>query len=658
MFKLGIAFKIIAALGLCAVLFAFGCSSFAQGSDATATAEGAVPPNSKLVESFLEARLEPLVEEGVIPGAVITIVEGDRITVLRGLGYADIERRIPLDPRRTLVRIGSISKSFTAVAIHQLIQEGRISLDADANEYLRTEHIPEKFGAPVTVRDLLSHQAGFDGNISYVSSTRRDETQPGQGWISRQLRRLRPAGQVFAYDNSAYAVLGQILVDQEGMPYGDVIKKRIFEPLGMRNSVIGIPVDREGEIATCYNRASGELVVCEHQLLMETYGAAGDISLTGEDMGKFLIALLNKGEANGARILEDAEFNAFSSISSRLHEDGPGVALGAYEMGPPGHHVFGHSGGIRGGSSFYAVMPEEDIAVFVSINASLSTDVISTLSGIVSLATAPSVENNFDPGDLMTYEFPAAVPGLFNSVPDTGVSEQHCALGELEGEYQYLRATMFSSLTMRLLGPLALTPVEVERLEDGSWRIEGEGPYDEISPCLFKLRGASYADGQMSTLIGFTKTEDGTIIGGSHPLAAWAKVPWHASAMISVVPYFVSILGLIIIGLAGSVFSSASRRLHVAALGGGVLLLLGLVCEMQFETPVYQYGGHVLPVLAWRIALNIGLVLIAFSVILAVRRMVSRGRGVPGRITVFLIVTAGVISLLLSAYWGVLGKFL
>ncbi|QIB65448.1 serine hydrolase domain-containing protein [Kineobactrum salinum] len=634
-------------------LHSLTCSA---GQEVDYEATRGISPKSEKIDNFLLEKLHPLVRREIIPGFVYTIVEGGEVAISRGIGYSDLAAGEPIDPDLSLMRVGSITKSFTALAIHQLVDEGKIDLDEDANSYLSSEYIPDTYDKPVTVRDLLTHMAGFDGNISGASVTSNADIAVEDGWMSRQFIRLQPAGELMAYDNTAYAALGQILVDQTGKSYRQVLEERIFKPLGMNKTTVGIPDPRAEEAAGCYDRASGDLKPCKHELLKETYQAAGDASTTATDMSRFLLALLNEGELLGTRIISRIQFAKFRTPAFKLHPETAGIGMGSYETGPPGHGVFGHSGGIRGGSSLYLVLPEHNIAVFLAINASVSDDFDTTLSGLLSMALAPSTPDNLDPGDLATFELPAEIPALFYKVrqgPETFTSCPH----DLEGNYQYIRAAMYSSIAIRLLGPLAMSPIVVKRETEDSWTIADKGPYEEVDTCLFRLRGRSYADGEIATLVGFNKTDSGVLVGGGHPLAGWSKLSWHASPVISVLPYFLSIVILVFLGV---VYMSAPARLSSAFLYGGigaVLLLTGLLLEMEYHTPVYQYGGQIIPLLLWRAVLHAGLLLLVVSTVKGVQALFGPDGSVLYRFFLVVLVVSSMIALTLSFYWGLVGNF-
>src|SRR5262249_1727341 len=111
---------------------------------------------------FADSLMSAALEKHHIPGAVLAVVQDGRIAFARGYGFADLESRVPVDPQRTVFRVASVSKLFPATAVMQLVEHGRLDLDADVNHYLRRFQVPPAFGKPVTLFDLLTHTGGFD----------------------------------------------------------------------------------------------------------------------------------------------------------------------------------------------------------------------------------------------------------------------------------------------------------------------------------------------------------------------------------------------------------------------------------------------------------------------------------------------------------------
>src|SRR5690606_5309613 len=131
----------------------------------TVSAEQSAPSTPALtrpdVEAWLDGFLNYELQRGDIAGAVVVIVKDDEVLLQKGYGYADVENRRPVDPERTLFRAGSVGKLITDTAVMQLGEQGKVDLDAPIDDYLDFE-VPEAFGKPVTVRDLITHTAGFE----------------------------------------------------------------------------------------------------------------------------------------------------------------------------------------------------------------------------------------------------------------------------------------------------------------------------------------------------------------------------------------------------------------------------------------------------------------------------------------------------------------
>ena len=112
------------------------------------------------IESWLDGLLPYALESGNVAGAVVVVVKDGRVLLQKGYGYADVEARAPVDPQRTLFRVGSVAKLVTDTAIMQLVEQGKLDLDADVNTYLDFE-VPAAFDKPVTLRNLMTHTGGF-----------------------------------------------------------------------------------------------------------------------------------------------------------------------------------------------------------------------------------------------------------------------------------------------------------------------------------------------------------------------------------------------------------------------------------------------------------------------------------------------------------------
>src|SRR5581483_7570422 len=211
-----------------------------------------------------------------------------------------VDRRTPVDPERTLFRPGSVSKLFTWTAVMQLVEQGKIGLDTDINQYLDFK-IPARDGKPVTMRNLMQHTAGFEeqekGIISADPHSRGFEALLKQ-WVPT---RVFAPGTTQAYSNYGASLAGYIVQRVSGEPFAAYIEKHIFEPLDMKLSSFRQPLPA----ALSPLMSKGYEVASAEPRPFEIVGPApaGSLASPAVDMAHFMIAHLQDGEYNGKRIL-------------------------------------------------------------------------------------------------------------------------------------------------------------------------------------------------------------------------------------------------------------------------------------------------------------------------------------------------------------------
>jgi hypothetical protein len=178
---------------------------------------------------------------GDIAGAVVAVVKDGKVLTERGYGYSDVEKRAPVDPKRTLFRPGSVSKLVTWTAVMQLVEQGKIDLDADVNQYLDFK-IPPRDGKPVTMRNIMQHTAGFEEQAKGVLSD--DPNAPGFEALLKQWvpHRVFPAGSTPAYSNYGASLAGYVVQRLSGEPFNAYVEKHIFAPLDMQLSTFRQPL--------------------------------------------------------------------------------------------------------------------------------------------------------------------------------------------------------------------------------------------------------------------------------------------------------------------------------------------------------------------------------------------------------------------------------
>jgi len=208
-----------------------------------APAQRAGAPDAAGLKDFFDAQLPARLAKYHVPGATVSVVSAGKRVFSAGYGLADVEDRTPFDPATSLVRIASVTKLFTATAVMQLVQQGKLDLHADVNRYLRTFRIPATYPRPITLDDLLSHSAGFEDRTIGIGARTAQDVPPLGSYLADHLpARIRPVGEVSAYSNYGAALAGYIVSQVSGEPYAQYVQRHILDPLDMRHTTAEEPV--------------------------------------------------------------------------------------------------------------------------------------------------------------------------------------------------------------------------------------------------------------------------------------------------------------------------------------------------------------------------------------------------------------------------------
>jgi CubicO group peptidase (beta-lactamase class C family) len=324
------------------------------------------------VDSWLDGYMPYALQTGDIPGAVVVVVKDGQILTARGFGYADVEKRKPVDPERTLFRPGSVSKLVTWTAVMQMVEKNKLDLDADVNTYLDFK-IPPFEGAPVTLRQIMTHTAGFEEAakeiIDYVPAKTPKLGDLLKAWTPHRIYR---AGTTPAYSNYATAVAGYIVERVSGQPFEVYVEKNIFAPLGMRGASFRQPLPPELE--PHMSRGYGKPGEPAEPFEIVGPGPAGGLSASGTDMGRFMLAQLAYGELDGQRILSAA--TAATMLNSPLDKVNPKslvgplnrMELGFFETNINGRAVVGHLGDTEAFHTSLHLYMKEGVGFYVSFN--------------------------------------------------------------------------------------------------------------------------------------------------------------------------------------------------------------------------------------------------------------------------------------------------
>lgn len=340
----------------------------AETTTAPAPIPGAAarPLSAPDVEAWLDGYMPYALKSGDVAGAVVVVVKDGQVVVQKGYGYADVEKRTPVDPDRTLFRPGSVSKLFTWTAVMQQVQQGKIDLDADINTYLDFKMPTHKSGKPITMRDVMTHTAGFEEAVKgLITEDPKAAVSLGQvlkRWTPRQI--FAPGAQP-AYSNYATALAGYVVERTSGLDFDTYLDRNIFAPLGMTRSTFRqpLPPALEPLMAKGYDKASAGKA---KKFELIPLAPAGSLSATGADMSKFMIAHLQ----GGGPLLSPETTRMMHATTRTVVPPLNRMALGFYEQNTNGRRVIAHGGDTQWFHTYLFLYPDDGVGLYVSMNSS------------------------------------------------------------------------------------------------------------------------------------------------------------------------------------------------------------------------------------------------------------------------------------------------
>jgi len=321
-------------------------------------------PNSSVLEDFLDASMDSLFDSYNLKGATVSIVKGDEILLTKGYGYRNSVSLV--DPNQSLFRIGSISKTFTAIAVLQLVEDGLLDLDEDVNTYLSSFQLPATFDSPITLRHLLTHTAGFEEShnatiVYYLSHLPSLEDFAPHAIPTR----VYEPGYISAYSNYGLSLAGYIVQEISGKDFNQYVEDEILSPLGMNFTTFRQPIPTA---LSAYSAVGYDAYGFANSFEYVTQAPAGACSSSAKDMAKLMIALLNDGFYNGTQILNSTSIQLMQDPQFQPHPNLPFNGFGLYQMAPNSVRVIGHGGDLSFFHSLMALLPDEDFGFFVSFN--------------------------------------------------------------------------------------------------------------------------------------------------------------------------------------------------------------------------------------------------------------------------------------------------
>ncbi|MBR9808452.1 MAG: serine hydrolase [Alphaproteobacteria bacterium] len=371
---------------LVAFALLFGCLAQAQtqmdvpASDAAVTETATQQTEGDRSVAELEAYVDGVVDMGMLdfdyPGVTLSIVKDGKPILIKGYGYADREKKIPVDPYKSGFYIGSITKTMTFTSVMQLAEQGLVDIDADVNTYLTTFQFPESKFGPITLRSLMAHRAGFQEVARGMWVLDPTNIQTMGDWLKDNIpERVFPVGELTAYSNYGAALAGYIVEEVSGEQYQDYVEEHIYKPLGMTHTTARQPLPEgtpgamsrrlKENLASVYSHTEGYEKKEDHDVIVPV--AAGSVTSTASDMARYMLAHLNGGELDGVRIYSP---ETAAKMHQKLYDDRPVSdyyhAFRTTDI--RGYETMGHTGATFTSFSSILMVPELDMGVFVSVN--------------------------------------------------------------------------------------------------------------------------------------------------------------------------------------------------------------------------------------------------------------------------------------------------
>jgi CubicO group peptidase (beta-lactamase class C family) len=628
-----------------------------RGNVPSVPSQGQGPSDPAELEAFLDDLFAQGMEENHIAGAAVSVVKDGKLFFAKGYGYADLENKIPVEAEQTVFAIGSVGKLFTWTAVMQLVEQGKLDLDADVNTYLDFR-IPDIYPQPITLKHLLTHTAGFEELWFEVFSWDTDDLMPVGEWLASHIPgRVRPPGQVAAYSNYSAMLAGYIVARASGQPYEQYIQEHIFDPLGMERSTLQRPLPPDlrehASLGYWYSDGAYQAVpeIPDDYMGQSAMAPAGGHLSSATDMARFMIAHLQGGFYGDAsseiRILEETTAR---QMQGTLYTPDPrilGTAYGFFDFTDNGQHTIGHSGGTIGFATLLLLLPEQNLGVFV-------------------------VYTNEDVGGLTTQHFGFQRAFFDHYYPATEVepiqppADFAARASQFVGSY---KSTRSAYTTFEKIGNIMSPPIEISDPGDGTLLLAIRGiemRLVEVEPLYFRQ-----VDGPFSIV--FREDNRGRIthmFADVSPQEDYEKLNWYETTGFNMALFLGCVLVFLSMMPVALVRAIRNRRLsddqkaapRGARMANWIIVGISVLNLLFVVGTVMMLSGLGFPrfgvTLTNRIVLGLGVLsalLTVGALVYAALAWRDRYWGVAFRIYYTLVAIAAVAFVWFLNYWNLLG---
>jgi len=599
------------------------------------------PPKPAQSIAELQTQLEKILKDTKTPGVSVAIVRRDGPEWIAGLGKSDVAGDKPVTPE-TLFRIGSTSKAFASLSILKLVNEGKLSLTDPVRKWIPEVWFENQWEAtdPVLVVDLLEHTTGWDDMDLREYAKQAPDSMGLREALDydhhTRISRWRP-GTRMAYCNSGPAVAAHIVEKITGQRFEDYVQQNFFDPIGMKTATYFEP---KSGLTNLYHKDGKTPYPYWHIL----YRPAGSINASAKDMAPYVQFYLNRGMVNGVQVMPSASIDRMESPTRTwAAQQGvkPGYGLSNYWSAEGGFIYHGHDGGVDGGLTDLAYMPEYGVGLFFSIN-SANGDAFEKIGKAI---------RGYITHDVKKPELPVVA-----NLPANAAA--------YEGWYQLdsPRNAMFEFLDVAGITKL--------RAQDGKVFLssigERNGVFVPIEGTQFRElpKKASDVASPMVELVLLKANQEGEFIQTGSGTTTMKKIPaWEAMAKLGGMAWFVlAVVGTLVYapfwmlgGLSKKRRRPAERAIRVwpllAVLSLAVTIGAFLVSVDDLVARLGNVTGYSLAVMLSTVIFAVACVAGLSSLLRASKSEVRRGVRIFSTVVVF--------DLLLGAvylgYWGVIG---
>lgn len=361
-------------LALLVLTSIFTVSSLPINGAAQTAVKQTISPDLQKAVGVIEEKVEARRKELGIPGIGLAIVKDGEIIFMKGFGYKDFERKIPVTAD-TQFAIGSSSKAFTALSVLMSQDEGKLSLDESPKKYLPYFKINDpEIDKNIRVRDLMAHSSGLNRtDLSWITG------KLTRGEIIRVAGEAKPMAKLrekFFYQNVMFVAAGEIVSQVQRTPWEKFVPERIFKPLGMNGSTMSFKEMQKAKdysFGYDYNFDTKETRKLPLRDIDEI-APAGSINSSARDMTKWLNFVLDRGEINGKKLISEKSFDEWTKTQMKISPDGKfGYGLGWFIQDWNGMKVVQHGGNIDGFNALVAMIPEKKLGFVMLTNVSGSS---------------------------------------------------------------------------------------------------------------------------------------------------------------------------------------------------------------------------------------------------------------------------------------------